>query len=355
MPKLKLIRREKESAMARLVVPVLSIIMAFTCGWVFLAVSGYSAAVVFTKMFNGALGSPYAISETIVKAIPLMIAGLAISLAFKMKLWNIGAEGQIYMGAFAASGIALALGNGSPYILIPLMMIAGFAAGALWGLVPGILKAYWQVNETIITLMLNYIGIFWVDYLVFGPWKDPNSMGFPLTPIFSPAAQLPTWGDSRVHLGLLFAVIIAIVFYLLVQYTRWGYEVRVMGESSQAARYAGMSVSKNIILVMMISGGIAGIAGMIEVSGITHRLQQGVSPGYGYTAIIVAWLARLNPFAIILVAFLFGALIVGGFAVQMVGVSFSITQILQGMVLFFLLAGEIFLRYSLVLVREEAD
>lgn len=355
MPKLKLVKREKESAMGQLVVPILSVIMAFVCGWVFLVLSGYQPAVVFAKMFNGALGSPYAISETIVKAIPLMVAGIAISLAFRMKLWNIGAEGQIYMGAFAASGIALALGHGSPYIIIPLMMMAGFAAGALWGLVPGILKAYWQVNETIITLMLNYIGIFWVDYIVFGPWKDPNSMGFPLTPIFSSAAQLPTLGDSRVHLGLIFAGIIAIVFYLMVQYTRWGYEVRVIGESSHAARYAGMNVPKNIILVMMISGGIAGIAGMIEVSGITHRLQQGISPGYGYTAIIVAWLARLNPFAIILVAFLFGALVVGGFAVQMVGVSFSITQILQGTVLFFLLAGEIFLRYKLVIIREEAD
>jgi len=355
MARLKLVRREEESWGAQAAVPVFSVVLAFAFGWVFLALSGFDAGLVYGKMLSGALGSYYAVSETIVKAIPLMLAGLAVSLAFKMKLWNIGAEGQIYMGAFAASGVALALGDGSPYVLLPLMMIAAFTAGALWGLIPGALRAYWQVNETITTLMLNYVAIFWVDYIIFGPWKDPDSMGFPLTPIFSAGAQLPTLGDSRVHLGLVIAALIALIFYLLIQYTRWGYEVRVIGESQEAARYAGMNVVRNIMLVMLISGGIAGIAGMIEVSGITHRLQQGVSPGYGYTAIIVAWLGRLNPFAIIMVAFLFGALLVGGFAVQMVGASFAITQVLQGAVLFFLLSGEIFLKYRLTLVREEGE
>jgi ABC-type uncharacterized transport system permease subunit len=354
MAKIKLIRREKESPLARVLVPVASVLMAFAVGWIILALAGHNPVLVYQKLYNGALGSPYAISETIVKAIPLMIAGLAVSLAFRMKLWNIGAEGQIYIGALAASWIALNLGQSSgPLVILPLMMIAAFAAGASWGLIPGVLRAYWQVNETIITLMLNYVAIYWVDYLIFGPWKDPNSMGFPLTPIFSAAAQLPTWGDSRVHLGLLLAIIIAILFYLGIQYTRWGYEVRVMGQSPSAARYAGMNVTKNIMLVMLISGGIAGIAGMIEVSGITHCLQQGISPGYGYTAIIVAWLSRLNPLAIIMVAFLFGALLVGGFAVQLVGVSFSITQVLQGTVLFFLLAGEIFINYKIVLSHKE--
>lgn len=355
MPKYKLIRREEESLAARIVVPMLSIFLALVFGWAFLALSGFEPVVVYIKMFRGAFGSVYAVSETVVKAIPLMLAGLAVSIAFRMKLWNIGAEGQLYMGAFAASGIALTMGNHNSIVVIFLMVLAGFTAGALWGLIPGALKAYWQVNETITTLMLNYVAIFWVDYLIFGPWKDPNGMGFPLTPIFSASAQLPTLGNSRVHLGLVFAAVIAVVFYLLIHRTRWGYEVRVIGESGEAARYAGMSVMKNILLVMLISGGIAGIAGMIEVSGITHRLQQGVSASYGYTAIIIAWLARLNPFAIIMVAFLFGALLVGGFGVQIAGVSFSITLVLQGAVLFFLLAGEIFIKYKLVPVRKEGE
>jgi len=146
-----------------------------------------------------------------------MLAGLAVSIAFRMKLWNIGAEGQLYMGAFAASGVALAMGDRSPIFVISLMVMAGFTAGALWGLIPGVLRAYWQVNETITTLMLNYVAIFWVDYLIFGPWKDPNGKGFPLTPIFPASAQLPTLGDSRVHLGLVFAAVIALIFYLLTQ------------------------------------------------------------------------------------------------------------------------------------------
>jgi simple sugar transport system permease protein len=347
MLKLKLMKREQDSWAAQIIVPILSVLLALVFGWIFLWFYGVDPVDTYMRMWDGALGSSYAISETLVKAIPLMLAGLAVSLAFRMKLWNIGAEGQIYMGAFAASGIALSMGNLSAWLLLPLMLLMGFVAGGLWALIPATLRAYWNVNETITTLMLNYVAIIWVESLVFGPWKDPQSLGFPLSPRFSANAYLPTIGDTRVHMGLLVAFFIAIIFYFLLQYTRWGYEVKVVGESHEAARYAGISVVKNILMVMMISGGIAGVAGMIEVAGITHRLQPGVSPGYGFTAIIVAWLGRLNPFAIVAVAFLFGALLVGGFGLQIYGISFSIVLMLQGAVLFFLLAGEIFIKYRL--------
>lgn len=347
MRKLKLMKREQESLAAQVFVTVLSVLLALGFGWVFLWLYGIDPGQTYIRMWDGAFGNSYALSETLVKAIPLMLAGLAVSLAFRMKLWNIGAEGQLYMGAFAASGIALSMGNLSAWLLLPLMLLMGFVAGGLWALIPGALRAYWNVNETITTLMLNYVAIFWVDSLVFGPWKDPQSLGFPLSPRFSANAYLPTIGDTRVHMGLLVALLIAILFYFMLQYTRWGYEVKVVGESPRSAHYAGINVTKNILLVMLISGGIAGIAGMIEVSGITHRLQQGISPGYGFTAIIVAWLGRLNPFAIIIVAFLFGALLVGGFGLQIYGISFSIVLMLQGAVLFFLLAGEIFIKYHL--------
>lgn len=355
MLKFKLMKREQDSWAAKIMVPILSVLLALVFGWIFLWLYGIDAGETYMRMWNGAFGNSYALSETLVKAIPLMLAGLAVSLAFRMKLWNIGAEGQLYMGAFAASGIALFMGNLSPWLLLPLMLAAGFMAGGLWALIPGGLRAYWNVNETITTLMLNYVAIFWVDSLIFGPWKDPNSMGFPLTPRFSANAYLPSLGNTRVHMGLLIAIIIAVIFYLLLQYTRWGYEVKVVGESPEAARYAGINVKRNILLVMLISGGIAGISGMIEVAGITHRLQQGISPGYGYTAIIVAWLGRLNPYAIILVAFLFGALLVGGFGLQIYGISFSIVQMLQGAVLFFLLAGEILLKYRIQVRRKEME
>lgn len=353
MRNLKLMKREKESAGAHVFVALLSILMALIFGWVFLWLYGINPGETYLRMWNGAFGNAYAVSETLVKAIPLMLAGLAVSLAFRMKLWNIGAEGQLYMGAFAASGIALYMGDMSAWLLLPLMLVMGFIAGGLWALIPGALRAFWNVNETITTLMLNYVAIAWVESLVFGPWKDPQSMGFPLTPRFSANASLPTIGDSRVHMGLLVALIIAIIFYFVMKYTRWGYEIKVIGESQASARYAGISVARNILLVMLISGGVAGIAGMIEVSGITHRLQQGVSAGYGFTAIIVAWLGRLNPFAIILVAILFGALLVGGYGLQVYGISFSIVLMLQGAVLFFLLAGEILIKYHLQPVGKE--
>lgn len=343
----KFIKRETESLSSRFIVPVLSIIMALLFGWIFLWLYGIDPAETYLRMWQGAFGSSYAISETLVKAIPLMLLGLGLSLAFRMKLWNIGAEGQLYMGAFAASGIALFYGDLPSLILLPVMALASFAAGGLWGLIPGTLRAFWDVNETITTLMLNYVAIFFVESFIFGPWKDPASMGFPLSPRFSPQAYLPSIGDSRVHIGLLVALLVAVLLYFLLNYTKWGYEIKVVGESHASARYTGINVVKNIMLVMLISGGIAGLAGMIEVSGITHRLQQGISPGYGFTAIIVAWLARLNPFAMIMVAILFGALLVGGFGLQIFGLPFSTVQMLQGAILFFLLGGEIFTKYRL--------
>lgn len=349
----KMVKRETESLASRVVIPVLSVIMALLFGWIFLWFYGIDPAGTYLRMWQGAFGSSYAVSETLVKAIPLMLLGLGLSMAFRMKIWNIGAEGQLYMGALAASGIALFYGHLPALLLLPLMALAAFLAGGLWGLIPGSLRAYWGVNETIITLMLNYVAISFVDSFIFGPWKDPASLGFPLSPRFSPAAYLPTIGDSRVHIGLLIAVLLAVLIYSLLNYTRWGYEIKVVGESPASARYAGMNVPRNIMLVMLISGGIAGLAGMVEVSGITHRLQQGISPGYGFTAIIVAWLARLHPFAIILVAFLFGALLVGGFGLQIFGLPFSIVLMLQGAVLFFLLGGEIFTKYRWQLVRRE--
>ncbi|MFY9323859.1 MAG: ABC transporter permease [Syntrophomonadaceae bacterium] len=353
MNRLRLIRRNNDSLLVKIAVPIISVLLAILVGWVFLALSGYDAAETYRRMFQGAFGSAYNISETIVKAIPLALAGLAVSVAFRMKLWNIGAEGQLYMGAFAAGGIVMIMGDWPSLVLLPLMLIAGFVAGALWGLIPGTLRALWNVNETITSLLLNYVAISWVSYLVFGPWKDPNAMGFPLAPRFPEAAYLPALHGSRVHIGILVAIVVAIILYILLKYTRWGYEVRVIGESHEAARYAGMNVARNIMLVMLVSGGIAGITGMIEVSGITHRLQQDISAGYGYTGIIVAWLARLNPFAILLVAFLFGALLVGGFGVQTYGIPYAIVLMLQGAVLFFLLAGEIMIKYRVTTSRED--
>jgi len=332
-------------------VPVSSVVAALLVGAIFLKATGHSPLEIYAMMFDGAFGSMYGISETIVKAIPLMLTGLGVSIAFRMLLWNIGAEGQLYMGAFAASWVALFAPDMPGYIMLPLMFIAGFLGGALWGLLPAIPRAFLGVNETITTLMLNYVAILWVDYLVYGPWKDPKGFNFPLTAPFRDSASLPTFGNSRVHLGLLFALAAVVIVYVLLKHTRWGYEIRIIGESQNAARYAGMNIGKNILLVMLLSGGLAGLAGMAEVSGITHRLQHGISSGYGYTAIIIAWLSKLNPWAIIIVSFLFGGLLVGGFSIQTSGLPSATVFMLQGLILFFVLGGEILTRYRIKLQR----
>ena len=347
---IKVEKRAKVSKITFLIIPLVSIVLALLFGAIFLKVMGYSPVRIYILMYTGSFGSLYNFSETMVKAIPLMLTGLAVSLAFKMSLWNIGAEGQLYMGAFMAGGVALFFPELPWILMMTCMLVAGFIGGALWGLIPGILRAFVGVNETITTLMLNYVAILWVGYLVYGPWKEPGGF-MPFTMRFPDYATLPTMPGSRVHGGILFAIIIAIAFYIIFKRTTWGYQVGVIGESQKVARYAGMNIKKNILLVMLISGGIAGIAGMAEVSGIIGRLQYHISPGYGYTAIIVAWLSRLNPFVILIVAIFFGGLINGGYALQMVGLPYVMVSMLQGAILFFVLGGEIFTRYRIRLGR----
>lgn len=234
-------------------------------------------------------------------------------------------------------------------VMLPAMVILGMSAGAVWGFIPGFLRAKWRVNEIITSLMLNYIGILWVSYLVYGPWKDPQGMNFPLTAQFPDAAMLPALADSRIHAGALLVIALVIFFTIIFKNSRWGYEIKVIGASETAARYAGMNIKKNIYVVMLLSGAICGLAGMTEVSGIVGRLQPGLSPGYGYTAIIIAWLAKLNPFAIVVVSVLFGALQVGGYLVQTLGVPATVATMLQGAVLFFVVGGEVFTAYRIKL------
>ena len=334
-------------------VPLLSLVAALAVGALFLTLTGRDPVEVYEAMFKGALGSRYGLSETVVKAIPLMLCALGISAAFRMQLWNIGAEGQFYMGAFAASWLPLTFPELPAVLMLPGMMLLGAAAGGLWGLAPAVLRARWKVNEIITTLMFNYVAILWVDYLVYGPWKDPKGFNFPLSAKFPAAAALPTFGDSRIHMGLFIALLLAVFFWIIFEKSRWGYEIKVIGSSESAARYAGMNISRNIFQVMILSGAVCGLAGMTEVSGIVGRLQPGLSPGYGYTAIIVAWISKLHPAAILVVSVLFGGLQVGGFFVQTMGVPASVSSMLQGAVLFFVVGGEFLTKYRIVISRKE--
>ncbi len=347
---LKLERRQERSRYAGLLVTAGSLVAALLFGAVILALAGANPWQTYAAMVKGAFGGKYEFSETIVKAIPLMLCGLGVSVAFRMLFWNIGAEGQLAMGGFAASGVALFLPQAFPnlpaWLLLPLMVVAGFLAGALWGMIPALLKAYLRVNEIIVTLMMNYIAVLWIEYLYYGPWKDPKGYGFPGSAVFIKAAWLPRWPGTRVHLGVVFAIVAALVLWLILMRTKWGYEIRVIGENPAAARYAGISLTRTILLVMLISGGLAGLAGMAEVAGISHRLQKGLTVGYGFTAIIVAWLGRLNPWSVLVVAVLMAGLLVGGDQIQItMGLPAAVAPILQGAILFCMLGGAFLIEF----------
>ena len=337
-----------------------AVVAALVISGIVLWIAGGDPVAIFAHIARSSFGSLGVLSDTLVKATPLLLTGLACALAFRMRLWNIGAEGQFLMGAWGASAVVLIpiVPAGTPAIVtIPLMMVAGMAAGAAWGAIPGLLKAVRGVNEIIVTLMLNYIAFLWISYWVFGPWSEG---GFQLSRSFPPEAWLPRLSDAAeavpafagltVHLGLVFGLVAAVIVRLFLFRSRRGYEVRLIGDSPRAARYAGIDVTRNTILVFAISGALAGLAGVSEVSGVVHRLQQAISPGYGFTAIIVAYIAKLHPYGVVVASIAFGALILAGREIQPSG----IPAMIQGIILFSLIASEVFLRYRIRLERRDA-
>ncbi|NOT03694.1 MAG: ABC transporter permease [Anaerolineales bacterium] len=337
-----------------------ALIVALILGGVLISFAGGDPIKSYLHIANASFGDIGVLSDTIVKATPIILVALACSVAFRMKLWNIGAEGQFIMGAFGASTIVLTpvLSAETPrWIFIPVMMIAGMAAGALWGFIPGYLKAKFNVNEIISTLMLNYVAVAWVNFWIFGVWTEG---GFQMSPKFPDTASLPRLLDYAktfpilrgltTHLGLVIGVVAAIILWFIIFRSRWGYEIRLIGDNPQAAKYAGINITKNVIWVMMLSGALAGLGGMSEVTGVVHRLQTApIAAGYGFTGIIVAWLAKLNPLVIIVASILFGALILAGREIQPSGVP----KMIQGIILVCLIASDFMLRYRIVIERGE--
>ncbi len=348
---LRLERRPAPSSLALALVPALALVLALLLGALVLLATRHDPVAAYSAMFSGAFGSWYAVSETLVKAIPLLLASLAVLLGFRMSVWNIGAEGQLYAGAIAASWVALTFPDLPASVMLPAALLAGFVGGCLWALPPAALRAFLGVNEIITTLMLNYVAILFTGYLVTGPWRDPATGNFPYSPRFPDAAELPAIPGTRVHLGLPLGLVVAGLLALVLDRTRWGYQLRVIGRAPSFARYAGLDLARNILLVLVLSGGIAGLAGVAELLGITHRLQLNLSSSYGYTAIVIAWLARLNVAATLVVSLLFAALLVGGFSIQTSGVPAALATILQASILFFILAGSFLSRYRVRLRR----
>ena len=339
------------------VLTILAVIVALAIGAVILWFVGGDPVRSYLHIVSAAFGSVGVVSDTLVKATPLIFTGLACSIAFRMRLWNIGAEGQFLLGAWGASAVVLApiVPAGTPAIVvIPLMMVAGAAAGAVWGLIPGVLKAKLAVNEIITTLMLNYIALAWVQFWVFGPWSES---GFQQTKMFPREAWLPRLtdladaipglGGLTIHLGFVFALVATAIVWLLLARTRWGYELRLIGDNPRAARYAGIDIGRRIIVVFAVSGALAGLAGVSEVGGVVHRLQDHISPGYGFTAIIIAYLARFGPWRVVIASILFGALILAGREIQPSGVP----AMIQGIILFCLIGSDVLVRYRVRFTR----
>lgn len=339
-----------------------AIIIALILGGIVIELAGGDAWRSYVHIAAASFGDIGVLSDTIVKATPIILTSLACSIAFRMKLWNIGAEGQFIMGAFGASAIVLAPVlpvETSRWLFIPVMAIAGMAAGAVWGFIPGYLKAKFNVNEIISTLMMNYIAVAWVNFWIFAVWTEG---GFQMSPKFPETSWLPRLSEYAstipffrgltTHAGLLLGIIAAILLWFIVSRSRWGYEIRLIGDNPRAAEYAGINITRNTIYVMMLSGALAGLGGMSEVSGVVHRLQTSpLAAGYGFTGIIVAWLAKLNPIAIIFVSILFGALILAGREIQPSGVP----KMIQGIILVCLIASDFLLRYRVRLVRAGAE
>jgi general nucleoside transport system permease protein len=342
------------------VISLIAIIMALVIGGLIIQLVGGDAIRSYLHIAKASFGDIGVLSDTLVKATPILLAALACSVAFRMKLWNIGAEGQFIMGAFGAAAIVLAPvlpADTSRWIFIPVLMLAGMTAGAVWGFIPGYLKARFNVNEIISSLMLNYIAVAWVNFWIFAVWTEGGfqmSRKFPdnasLPRILDYSKTIPLFRGLTTHLGLLIGIVAAVVLWFVIYRSRWGYEIRLIGDNAQAAKYAGIDIKRNIVLVMMLSGALAGLGGMSEVTGVVHRLQTSpLAAGYGFTGIIVAWLAKLNPLIIILVSVLFGALILAGREIQPSGVP----KMIQGIILVCLIASDFFLRYQVRIERVE--
>ncbi len=344
----RLARREKPLPGGQLVAFLVGLTGALIVGAILLIATGFSPIEIYIEMADSAFGSRQAWSSTLTQAVPLGLAGLAVAVAGSMGLWNIGAEGQIIAGAIAGAWVAR-LGPDLPGpLLIVIMLVAAVVGGGLLALGPALARAHLGVNEIITTLMLNEIAIRMVRYLVNGPWQDPTAVGFPVAPVLPEQAALPVL-FNRANIGVLIAAFVLLVFGVFASRSKWGFELRVAGSSAKAAEYIGISLKAKIMTVLILSGSIAGLAGGIRLNS-SDRIVEGISEGWGFAGIIVAALALMRPSGVAAVAIAFGALRVGGTAIQTQGVSASISDIIQALVLMGALAAAVFTTYQITRV-----
>jgi len=346
-------KRSTPSATMRFAAPVVAIALTVLLSLAMFALMGHNPFTVLHAFFIEPLMSMNGLSEWLLKASPLILIGCGLAIGFRANVWNIGAEGQLVMGAIAASGVGLFYPNPESALLLPLMILAGMLAGMAWAAIPAFLRARMNTNEILVTLMLVYVATFALSYLVHGPWRDPDGFNYPQTALLPNMAMFPPFDYAyRLNISIVITVLAVIAMWLFTERSFFGYKMSVGGAAPQAARYAGFKESGAVWTGLLISGGAAGIAGMAEAAGPLGQLSSQISPGYGFAAIIVAFIGRLHAFGIVLGGLFLSLLYLGGEAVQLnMNMSSAITQIYQGILLFFLLASDFLIFYRIRRVR----
>ena len=339
--------REHISISRVIFAPIAAILVAFTICSGLILWTGESVLEAYGHLFKGAFGSRFAISETLNRATPLIFTGLAAAVAFRAKFWNIGAEGQLYFGALAATVLGAGVITMPSYLMIPFLFLAGAMAGGLALLGPVFLKTTLKVDEVVTTLLLNFVILLFVNYLLEGPLRDPMSLGWPqAAPIIDEGVLPALLPRTRLHIGFLVALSAATMIWALMRYTIWGYEIRAVGANATAARFAGISINRTVLLVAMLSGGLAGMAGIAETAGTKGYLTLDLSPGFGYSGIAVAMLANLHPIGVVVSAIFLAGIYVGSDSMsRAVNIPTYISDVMVALCVLSVLVSLLFVKY----------
>ena len=353
--RIKLEKRQAPSTLMLIATPIASVLLTMLIGVVVFDLIGIDGGRAVVDIFLTPLLASYKWQDVAVKAAPLIIIALGLSIGNRAQIWNIGAEGQYVIGALCAAGVGIAAGNegGAPVLFA--MIVAGVIGGAAWAAIPALLKTRWDVNEILTSLMLTYVSFQVLGYLVGGPWKDPNGRNFPATAPLSDSLTLPIiFPGSTVHLGVAIAVVLPFLFWILMSRSVFGFQIRVVGSAPHAARYGGFHAKQTIWMALLIGGGMAGLAGGLEFAGALKAINLGFPSGYGFTAIIVAFLGRLNPIGCLIAGIVLAVTYVGGQVAQTtVHIPNSTAGIFQAMMLFFILASDILIRYRVRIIASK--
>ena len=346
---IRLVPRQQQSQTMVWGAPLVAIALTLITGGLTFAILGKPMGTALYTFFVQPLTSFNGVTELVVKATPLVLIGIGLSLGFRGQIFNIGAEGQYTVGAILGGGLAIFFHDSTSPFLLPAMLVAGVLGGMAWAAIPAFLRTRFNANEILTSLMLTYVAILLLSYLVHGPWRDPDGYNFPESRLFPDAGTMPVLLEgSRVHLGAIFALVAVGAAWLLLGKGVTGFKLKLVGAAPDAARFAGFSEKKVVWFALLVSGGLAGLAGVAEVAGPIGQLIPSISPGYGFTAIIVAFLGRLHPVGVLLAGLIMALTYLGGETAQIeIGVPAAVTGLFQGFLLFYLLACDVLIRYRI--------